>query len=51
VDLGGATASAKTLVIVWAAVTFLVLIDPNLRERLDTVKNVKGPFSGSKTGD
>jgi hypothetical protein len=51
VDLGGAAATAKTVAIIWAAVTFLILIDPNLKERLDTVKNVKGLFSGSKTGD
>lgn len=51
VDLGGADATAKTVAILWAIVTFLVLIDPNLKERLDAVKNVKGLFSGSKPGD
>jgi len=29
----------------------LILIDPNLKERLDAVKNVKGLLSGSRSGD
>ncbi|GAB3879869.1 hypothetical protein GCM10029964_032990 [Kibdelosporangium lantanae] len=44
-------ATAKTLAVVWAAVTVLLLIEPNLKERLDAVKSVKGLFSGSKPGD
>jgi len=47
----GAVAGAKTVAIVWAVVTLLILIDPNLKERLDAVKNVKGLLSGSRSGD
>jgi hypothetical protein len=39
-----AAGSATTVAVGWAAVTLLLLLDPGLRERLATLKDVKGLF-------